>query len=165
MIAPHFAATLARFQRAGLQFIVIGGVAGNLHGSARVTYDLDLVYARNRENIRRLAELLRPLSPYLRGAPPGLPFSFDEKTICNGLNFTLTTALGDIDFLGEVTGGGTYDKLLPFTDEFEAEDVICRCVQLDRLIQIKRAAGRPKDFEAIAELQAILDERKRTGMT
>jgi hypothetical protein len=76
-----------------VKFIVIGGVAGNLHGSARVTYDLDLVYSRDRENIQRIAGLLRPFAPYLRGAPPGLPFSFDEKTIHNGLNFTLTTIL------------------------------------------------------------------------
>ena len=50
-----------------------------------------------------------PLKPYLRGAPPGLPFRFDADTLSRGLNFTLTTSLGWIDLLGEITGGGRFD--------------------------------------------------------
>jgi predicted nucleotidyltransferase len=69
--------------------------------------------------------------------------------------------LGDLDFLGEVAGGGTYQQLLPSTLEVTVAGLTCRCVTLDRLIQLKRAAGRPKDLEAIAELQAILDERQK----
>lgn len=83
------------------------------------------------------------------------------RTVEAGLNFTLTTVLGPIDLLGEVAGGGYYDELLPFTEEFEVFDVKCRVVGLEKLIQLKRAAGRPKDFEAIAELQALLDERRQ----
>jgi predicted nucleotidyltransferase len=144
-----------------VKFIVIGGWAAIFHGLARSTMDVDVVYARDRENIRRLVEALDSLNPYLRGAPPGLPFSWDEKTIRNGLNFTLTTSLGDLDLLGEVAGGGGYEKLLPHTIEMEAHGVKYRCVTLERLIQLKRAAGRPKDLEVIAELQALLDERDR----
>ena len=149
---------------AGVQCIIVGGVAANLRGSARATFDLDLVYGRNRENVRRLVDTLKPLSPYLRGAPAGLPFAFDERTVRNGLNFTLTTTLGDLDLLGEVAGGGNFEQLLPFTSEFVAFGHTCRCVTLERLIQLKRAAGRPKDLEVIAELQAILEERKTTGL-
>jgi hypothetical protein len=165
MIAPQFHVILGALTQGGEKFILIGGVAGNVHGSARLTYDLDIVYARDRENIRRLAELLRPHSPYLRGAPPGLPFVFDEPTIRNGLNFTLTTTLGDFDLLGEVAGGGTYEQLLPHSATIRQADLTFQCVTLERLIQLKRAAGRPKDLEAIAELQAILEERKSTGLT
>jgi predicted nucleotidyltransferase len=163
VIAPQFEEILSRLAEAEVKFIVIGGVAGNLHGSARVTYDLDLVYSRDRQNIRAIADLLKPFSPYLRGAPPGLPFSFDETTIRNGLNFTLTTTLGELDLLGEVVGGGSYEELLPFTQVVDEHELRFRCLTLERLIQIKRAAGRPKDLEAIAELQAILEERRRTG--
>lgn len=158
---PQFEDLLSMLAQAGVKFIVVGGVAGNLHGSARVTYDLDLVYSRDRENIRGIARLLKPLSPYLRGAPPGLPFTWDERTIRNGLNFTLTTTLGDLDLLGEIAGGGGYKQLLPFTQEIHEGGLRFRCVTLGRLIQLKRAAGRPKDLEAIAELQAILHERQR----
>jgi predicted nucleotidyltransferase len=142
-----------------VRFIVIGGWAGIIHGAARTTNDVDVVYARDAENIHRLVESLQPWQPYLRGAPPGLPFRWDDATLAAGLNFTLTTSHGDLDLLGEVTGGGTYEELLPFTQEVTAFGVTCRVVTLERLIQLKRAAGRPKDLEAIAELQGLLEER------
>jgi predicted nucleotidyltransferase len=143
----------------GVEFIVIGGVAAALHGSGRATFDLDVVYSRTRENIRRLASALQPYSPYLRGAPPGLPFRWDEPTIEHGLNFTLSTSFGPLDLLGEVVGGGAYHDLLPHADEVQAFGASVRRVRLEKLIQLKRAAGRPKDLEAIAELQALLDDR------
>jgi hypothetical protein len=120
---------------------------------------VDVVYAREGDNVHRLVEALRPWQPYLRGAPPGFPFRWGDLTLAAGLNFTLTTAHGDLDLLGEVTGGGTYEQLLPFTAEVTAFGITCRLVTLGRLIQLKRAAGRPKDLQVIAELQALLEER------
>ena len=79
---------------------------------ARVTFDVDFVYSRTRENIERIAVALAPHSPHLRDAPPGLPFAWDVRTISSGLNFTLTTKLGDVDLFGEVAGGDTYQDLL-----------------------------------------------------
>ncbi len=110
-----------------------------------------MVYRRSPENVERLAAALAPYHPYLRGAPPGLPFRFDAATIRRGLNFTLTTQIGDIDVLGEIAGGGTYDALLPDCIEIEIFEMTCRCLGLERLIAVKRAAGHPKDLEAIAE--------------
>lgn len=159
----NFSAILPVLARNAVRFIVIGGGAAIAHGAARLTYDVDVVYARDPDNIRRLVAALSFHHPYLRGAPPGLPFRWDDRTINAGLNFTLTTALGDLDLLGEVTGGGTYEALLPFTDEFEAFGVRCRFVTLEKLIHLKRAAGRPKDLEAIAELEALLEERHELG--
>ena len=98
-MVTDFERAMATLTGGGVEFIVIGGVAGTLHGSAFITQDLDAVYARNRENIRRLAAALQPHQPYLRGAPEGLPFRWDERTIRNGLNFTLTAAFGDLDLL------------------------------------------------------------------
>lgn len=158
---PDYKAILQALTAGRVEFVLIGGLAANLRGSARVTLDVDIVYARNRENIRRLVGALRPHAPYLRGAPPGLPFSWDEKTVQMGLNFTLVTALGDVDVLGEVAGGGNYEQLLPHSSELEAFGVTLRCVTLERLIQLKRAAGRPKDWEALAELEALLEERRK----
>ena len=114
---------------AGVEVIVIGGLAAQAHGSARITQDSDFLYRRTKENIDRLTTALAPHDPYLRGAPAGLPFRFDTPTVGRGLNFTLATKLGDID--------------LPW------------------LIRSKRAAGRPKDLETIAELEALLAERER----
>ncbi len=146
-----------------VRFILIGGAAAIAHGAARLTQDVDVVYERARTNLERLADTLTPFEPYLRGAPPGLPFRLDAGTLERGLNFTLTTTLGPLDLLGEVTGGGAYRDLLPHTQKIEAFGVSCLCLDLPRLIQVKRAAGRPKDLEAIAELEAILDEQERPG--
>ena len=143
-----------------IKFIVVGGVAAIVHGSARATFDLDVVYSRDPNNIRRLVKVLKPFSPYLRDVPEGLPFIFDEKTVQKGLNFTLKTELGFLDLLGEIVGGGAYEDLLPFSQEIEVFGVKCLCLGLKRLIHVKRAAGRPKDFEIIAELETILDEQQ-----
>jgi predicted nucleotidyltransferase len=160
-MTTDYARVLKTLTDGGVEFVLIGGVAANLHGSARATFDVDVVYSRGRANIARLVKSLAPFRPYLRGAPPGLPFQFDEATIRNGLNFTLDTTLGDIDVLGEVAGGGNYSQLLPNTVEMEAFGIVCKCVTLERLIQLKRAAGRPKDFESLAELQLLLENRRK----
>ncbi len=107
-MGPNFREILPILIQNDVRFIVIGGGAALAHGAARLTYDVDVVYARNPEDLRRLAAALQPYQPYLRGAPPGLPFRWDERTLKSGLNFTLTTTLGDLDLLGEVAGGGSY---------------------------------------------------------
>ena len=160
-MSAEFERLLPELVRGGVDFILIGGVAGIVHGSARVTYDVDLLYSRTDDNIRRLASVLEPHSPHLRDAPPGLPFLWDEKTIRAGLNFTLTTGLGDLDLFGEISGGNNYNDLLPHSFDVEAFGIQFKCVDLPTLIRIKKAAGRAKDLEAIAELQALLEERQK----
>jgi hypothetical protein len=96
----------------------------------------------------------------LRGAPPGLPFHWDDETIKKGLNFTLVTSLGAIDLLGEITGGGTFEDIKPHSLTINLHSTECLCLGIEWLIKVKRAAGRPKDFEAIAELEAIVEERR-----
>ena len=150
-----FASLIKHLSAESVEFIVIGGFAGTIHGAARLTVDLDVVYSRTPENIERLAAALSELEPYLRGAPPGLPFKFDVSTIQRGMNFTLTTAVGDLDLLGEVTGGGSYEELLSSTELVTVFEKTVRCLNLEKLIHVKRAAGRPKDFEAIAELERL----------
>jgi predicted nucleotidyltransferase len=160
LITPtDFRALLLALQVSGVEFIVIGGAAATAHGSARLTVDLDVMYRRSRENMTRLATALTPHAPYLRGAPPGLPFRWDVETIRSGLNFTLTTDLGSIDLLGEVAGLGPFDEVLADAKILPLFGVPCPCIDLKHLIVAKRAAGRPKDLEALAELEAILEER------
>ncbi len=153
-----FAALLGALSKRSVDYILVGGVAAAAHGAARLTQDVDIVYSRSPENLIRLIAALEPFGPYLRGAPPGLPFRWAVETLGNGLNFTLTTALGDIDLLGEIAGGGRYEDLLEDTIVLKIFGIECRCVTLPRLILLKRAAGRPRDFDAIAELEAILED-------
>ena len=146
-----------------VEFIVVGGLAATAHGSARYTKDVDVVYRRTPENISRLVKALASVAPYLRGAPPGLPFRWDAETVAHGLNFTLATTLGDIDVLGEIVGGGTYEELQTHSVKIVVFGMECLCLDLDTLIHVKRAAGRPKDFEAISELEALREEREPRG--
>ena len=161
MTPTDFHDLLHRLLAGRVDFILVGGLAAIVHGAARATYDVDVVYDRSQENVERLCAALAPLEPYLRGAPLGLPFTLNADTIARGLNFTLQTTSGDLDLLGEVTGGGGYNELLPFTETLMLYGYSCRCVTLDKLIDLKRAAGRPKDNEALAELEALRDERER----
>jgi len=156
----NFAALLRLLTGDGVEFILVGGAAATAHGSVRLTRDLDIVYRRTPENLARLAACLAPHRPYLRGAPPGLPFQFDRDTLQRGLNFTLTTDLGWLDVLGEITGGGGFEELLPHSIRVTLYGVECWCLELTHLIEVKRAAGRPRDLDAVAELEALLEESK-----
>lgn len=144
-----------------VEFIIVGGAAATAHGSSRLTKDLDIVYSRRDENIKRLVEALRTLQPQLREAPKDLPFRWGEETIKRGLDFTLVTSAGALDLLGEITLGGGFEKLVPDSITLNIFGNECLCLGLQRLIEVKRAAARPKDFEAIAELQVILEEQSR----
>jgi hypothetical protein len=156
-----FSGLIRLLSDAGVECIIVGGVAASLLGSARTTVDLDVVYRRTEDNLRRLVSALAPIHPYLRGAPRGLPFTFDVDTARRGFNFTLTTDLGALDLLGEITGGGGYDDLLDESLASEELGASMRCVSLERLVATKRAAGRPKDLVALSELEALLEERER----
>jgi len=151
----EFLRIVEALEREGVRFVVVGGVAVILQGSATDTRDFDFVVDRTGDNPRRLERALAPHAPYLRGAPPGLPFRWDAATIRRGLNFTLTTDLGDIDLLGEIAGGGTYQDLLPHTEEKEVEGHRIRVIDIPALIRAKRAAGRVKDLYHVAELELI----------
>lgn len=155
-----YAGLLRLLAESKIEFIVVGGVAATAHGSARFTADVDLVYHRTKENIQRLVDAFAPTHPYLRGAPPDLPFQWDPETIERGLNFTLITDLGAIDLLGEIAGGGTYEQLQDSIEMKHAFGVDVPCLGLAKLIETKRAAGRRKDIDAIAELELLLEERK-----
>jgi hypothetical protein len=156
--------TIRILHGAGVEFVVIGGVAMGLQGSAHLTRDIDFCYARTPENMERLAKALEPFRPALRGAPPGLPFRFDAKTIASGLNFTLTTDLGDLDFLGEVSGLGFFQEVLTMTDVRNVGGVDCRVLSIEGLIKSKIAAGRPRDLYVLPELRGLSELKKKTGV-
>ena len=150
-----FERTLTLLSDSGVRFVIIGGLAITIHGSSYVTYDLDICYARDEENLTRLASAFQTVNPRLRGAPLGLPFSFDTETLKRGLNFTLTTDLGDIDLIGEVTGIGDYQMVAASSMPVELFARQYAVLKLDALIASKRAAARPKDLQVLPELEAL----------
>jgi hypothetical protein len=146
-----------------VEFVVVGGQAMRAHGSAHVTDDIDLCYSRSAPNIAALAAALAGVHPYLRGAPPGLPFRFDAPTIQAGLNFTLTTDLGDVDVLGELRGIGGYEDVVALSEERAVLGMTVRVLSLDGLIAAKKAAGRGKDRQHLLELEELKKLRDAGG--
>ena len=142
---------------AGVEFVLIGGWAAILNGSVTTTRDLDLCYARNSENHRRLARALAPHKPRPRDFPSTLPFIWDAATINNGGMFTLISELGPIDLLPEVAGLGAFDQVKASAKLVNAFEREVWTLDLRGLIAAKRAAGRPKDLLALPELEGLLE--------
>jgi predicted nucleotidyltransferase len=157
MNSASFENLLQALSDAKVDFILIGGVAAVAMGSARATFDVDVVHDQSPDNLARIVTALGSHAPYPRGAPTGLPFKFDLMTLQQATNLTLTTNLGDIDLLGEVPGGVNYHDLLPDSVLIQVFGSEYRCVTLDKLIHLKRSAGRPRDFEALSELESLRD--------
>lgn len=147
--------------RHGVEFVLIGGMAGIARGSTYPSYDLDVVYARSRANVSRLVAALREIGVRLRGAPTELTFLLDEQAIENGANFTFITPYGDLDVLADVAGMRSFDELVKAAEEMEIHGIPVRVASLDHLIAMKRAANRPKDKLMVEEYIVIADERKK----
>lgn len=146
---------------AGVDFVVIGGVAAQIHGSVQLTFDLDVAYRRSDENLARTADVLDALNARLRGAPGDVPFRLDARTLKAGANFTFDTDHGSLDMLGDPAGAPSYERLHGDSVARDIEGRTVRFASLDHLIAMKTAAGRPKDQIAVAELKLLADEIRR----
>lgn len=152
---------LEALDRHGVDFVVVGGLAGLAHGSSYPTYDLDIAYSREQPNLRRLAAALKEIGVTLRGAPPDLPFQLDAQTLANGANFTFDTEFGSFDVLGDIAGIKSYEELRQGARIERIAGVEVRVASLDQLITMKRAANRTKDQLMVLEYVELADEQRR----
>jgi hypothetical protein len=139
----------------GADFVIVGGLALQIHGGDYVTYDADFALTRVRENAKAIARALAPFHPKPVEWPEGLPFIWDEETIMRSSVLTLVTDLGRIDFLAEPAGAPPYRELKLHAITFDMEGHTVYVASIEDLISMKRAAGRPKDLAHIAELETI----------
>lgn len=146
-----------------VRFVVVGGVAATLHGSAMITGDVDVAYERKKENLARLADALREAHADLRGVEEDLPFSPDQPTLQAGTNFTFITDLGNLDCLGWIEGIASYEALASHAVVMRIGDDDVQVASLDDLIAMKQAAGRSKDRIAVLELDEIKKMREEQG--
>jgi predicted nucleotidyltransferase len=160
--APDILAIVRALNSSGVKYVLIGGAAMMLHGSAYVSYDTDLCYARDSDNIDRLVLALRDFKPALRvSTGETLPFIWDARTLTNGANFTLATSAGDLDILAKVTGIGDYDAITAYSAIYDVGGLEVPMLRVEGLIVSKRAAGRPKDLLAMPELELMREVEKR----
>lgn len=142
----------------GVRFVLIGGYAGALRGSPVITGDVDVCYARDDENLERLAAALGLLHARLRGAPPDVPFRLDARTLREGDHFTFTTSAGPVDILGTPAGTKGFADLDGGATDEVVDGLTIRVASIEDLIRMKRAAGRTKDRIALEWLSALRDE-------
>ncbi len=142
----------------GVLFVVIGGLAGQMHGSPTLTRDLDICYERSPRNLAALAAALREMHATLRGVEPDLPFQLDSKTLELGDSFTFQTDYGSFDCLGTPYGTGGFPDLIRKALTGLIGETPIKAAALDDLIRMKRAAGRPKDRIELEILGALRDE-------
>jgi predicted nucleotidyltransferase len=156
---------LRRLNQAGVEYIVIGGLASQGHGSSSVTTDLDVCISRGRENLGRVAEVLSEIAAVRRGLPadaPAMP-PLDERTLRATALLTLDTAFGRFDVLANPDPAFDYETLSGNAIDAEIAGVHVRLAGLDDLIAMKRAAGRPKDRVELEILGALREEIDRSG--
>lgn len=156
-----FEQIIAALLAAGARFVVVGGVAATIQGSARLTNDLDICYDPAPDNLEALVRLLCGWHAYLREVEPGLPFTLDVRALRATPVMTLTTDLGDIDLLDQVLGIGGYADVLAASEPVQIDAIEFRALTLPALISAKKATGRAKDREHLIELEALLALRRR----
>lgn len=143
-----------------VNFLVVGGFAAIAHGAAYVTDDLDICYERTPENYKRIIRAIAQFHPRPRGIPEDLKAPFDEHSLAHGTHFTLSTDLGNLDFLGEMSGVGGYREVAKNAIVLQVGGVECKVASLDTIIRSKEAANRPKDHVILPELRAISNIKK-----
>ena len=144
-----------------VKFIVVGAYAAIMQGSASRTDDLDVCYERTPENYKKMIRALTPFKPRLRGVPENLVAPFDEHSLAQGTNFTLTTDIGNVDLLGEMSGVGGYSQIAGDAKSIDLGSVHCHVASLDTIIRSKEAADRPKDRATLPELKALRTIQQR----
>lgn len=123
-----------------------------------VTFDLDVCYRRDPENLERLATALQSIHARLRGVDDDVQFLLDAETLEKGDGFTFVTDVGPFDILGTPAGTSGYDGLAAGAIEMDVGGFSVLVADIADLIAMKQAAGRPKDREAIENLEALRDE-------
>lgn len=151
---------LRRLTARGVDFVIVGGFAAVIHGSPRLTQDLDLTYSHEPENLLALGEVLTQLNARLYGITDAVPFLADEETLKRTELLTLQTDLGKLDLLARPLGAPPYADLRRAAERIDVDGLLVSVVAIPDLLAMKRSAGRPKDIADVAELEAI-EQRRR----
>lgn len=147
----------------GVDHVIVGGYAAVLHGSPRITQDLDISYATDQANLDALGRALIDVSARLYGVDDDVPFVADGRTLARTELLTLQTDLGKLDLMTDPSGGPGYERLRADAETVDIGGLAVRIASLDDLISMKRSAGRPKDEGDVVELEAIARLRHRGG--
>jgi len=159
--AADLPALLAALCDAGVEFIVVGGAAGVIHGAPITTNDLDIVHRRTEANVERLLRVLFGLDATMRYDLANRGLRPTAELLAGRGQINLSTSLGPIDPLCELDEGRGYEELLSHTESVVDEGRPLRVLDLPTLIAVKTKANRPKDRLVLPILIATLEERNK----
>jgi len=147
-----------------VEFLLIGGVAVAYHGHIRATKDVDVVPASDRNNLERLAVVLRRLEAQVDGAEDfdegELPDPLDPAVLQLGGNWVLSTRLGRLDVMQWIGDHELWSELSPAAIKEQIDGLPVKIVSYEDLVKLKELAGRPEDLLDLQHLrEAREDER------
>jgi predicted nucleotidyltransferase len=160
-IVADFLALLQALREHDVQFIVVGGVCAVLHGAPISTLDLDIVHARDDENLAKLERALAELDAVYREASWRQLRPTAERLRSAGHHLLITRA-GPLDILGEIVGGRGYSELLPASQVVELEGFSVSVLELASLIAVKEELRRERDLAVLPILRRLLEEGRRS---
>ena len=146
---------LQRLALGGVDFVIVGGYAGVVHGCTYVTQDVDVCCDFSPANLLALQEALRELHPVHRMTPGRQPLKLTAENVATFKNLYLDTDIGRLDCLSHIEGIGAYEQVRQASERIEVEGMQFRVLTIDSLIVAKEAMHRPRDKEAIRQLRAI----------
>jgi hypothetical protein len=156
----RFLGLLRALLRHGVDFFVVGGVAAQLEGAPILTFDLDVLYDKNPENLARLLAALRELKARYRD-PAGRHIEPDAEKLATLRLHLLLTELGALDVLGSIGNGLTYQDLVGRTILYQLGESHVRVLELAAVIETKEQANRDKDRAALPVLRQTLAMKAR----
>ena len=159
MVRVDFSEILRVLHRHEVEFITVGGLAAVFNGAPVVTVDVDILHRRTPENVARLLVALRELDAVYRQDPRNI--APGESHLLGPGHQLLRTKHGDLDVLGTIDDTVVYEDVLGHTIEVEVSDFRVLALNLERVIQAKEFAGRPKDLATLPVLRATLAELKK----
>jgi hypothetical protein len=159
-VSSNFSNLLERLVKAGVDFVIVGGFAGVVHGCTYVTQDVDICCDFSAVNLLALQKALSDLDPVHRMTPSRKKLQLTEQTCGQFKNLYLDTKIGQLDCLSFIDGLGDYDQVKRASRLVEVESMKMYVLSLDALIKTKRAMNRPRDKEAVLQLEAIKKLKK-----
>lgn len=150
-------AILRELVEGGVEFMLIGGFAVAYHGHIRTTKDVDIVPSPDRENLERLATVLRRLEAQVAGAEDfaegELPDPLDPTALELGGNWVLSTKLGRLDVMQWIGDWELWAEFAPAAIEEQVEGIPIKIVSYEDLVKLKELAGRPRDLLDLQEMR------------
>jgi hypothetical protein len=157
--APDFLGILRILDAHEVQSIVVGGVCATLRGAPVATFDLDVVHARDEENVDRLLGALSDLDAYYRLRGTQIIWPQQHQLLGVG-HHLLMTNLGPLDLLGAIGCGHDFVSLLPHCTRIDVGGIEVNLLSLEMLIQTKRETGRDRDRAVLPILERTLKEHR-----